>query len=227
MRRIERSCDTPELTEALASAVGDLLVPGDRVAMVGGLGAGKTTFVRGLSRALGVDESMVSSPTFVVVNQYPCRSPRLGPGVELVHADLYRLTCAEDLDAVGWDHLTHGRSIVVAEWPDRAHGALGREGSFAEIELVPAGETSRIVRISVPEAWAGRPAWGLLEQRAPTLCRVTGRAVSPTAGSYPFFDDRARLADLGAWFGERYKVSRSIREDDLEDDGKSGGPANV
>ena len=139
MRRIERACDTLELTEALAAAVGDLLEPGDRVALVGELGAGKTTFVRGMSRTLGADESMVSSPTFVVVNQYPCRSPRLGSGVELVHADLYRLTSAEDLDAVGWDRLTGPRSIVVAEWPDRAPGALGPAGSHAQIELVESG----------------------------------------------------------------------------------------
>lgn len=227
MRRIERACDTLALTEAFAAAVGDLLEPGDRVALVGELGAGKTTFVRGMSRTLGVDESMVSSPTFVVVNQYPCRSPRLGPGVELVHADLYRLTSAEDLDAVGWDRLTGPRSIVVAEWPDRAPGALGPAGSHAQIDLVATGEGSRVVQLAVPEGWAARPAWAFLESRPPTTCRVTGRAVSPTSGSYPFADERARLADLGAWFGERYRVTRSVREDDLDEGEKSGGEKPV
>jgi tRNA threonylcarbamoyladenosine biosynthesis protein TsaE len=79
---IVRQCDSEDLTASLAAGLAAVLRHGDRLALRGDLGAGKTTFVRHLAAALGVPSGMVSSPTFVMANQYPARG-----GLELVHAD--------------------------------------------------------------------------------------------------------------------------------------------
>ena len=72
-------------TQAIAERLGRLLAAGDVLALVGPLGAGKTTFVQGLARGLGVPpDRHVASPTFALVNEHPGRVP-------LVHADLYRI----------------------------------------------------------------------------------------------------------------------------------------
>jgi tRNA threonylcarbamoyl adenosine modification protein YjeE len=206
-----RECDSLEMTGALAAALAAVLRPGDRVALRGDLGAGKTTLVRMIAESLGADPGLVSSPTFVIVNQYPAR------GAEVVHADFYRLHSAEDLEVAGWDRLTGPTSIVLAEWPERAPGALGGEGTFAEVELRAVGREAREVRVKLPEAWRGRPGVAEVASRPPVVCRVTGRLVSPLAASYPFADDRARMADLGKWFSGGYTVSRDVSQEDLEE----------
>ena len=203
-----------------ASALGAALVaedlrPGDRVALRGDLGAGKTTFVSLLSAALGVPPGVVSSPTFVIVNQYPVRG---GAGdVELVHADFYRLTSAEDLDNIGWDRLVIPSTIVVAEWPDRAPGAMGDAATLAEVSLAATGPHARRITIRLPDGWRDRPGSEALATRLPTICRVTGQPVPPTADSYPFADEKARLADLGAWFDGGFRISRDATERELEE----------
>jgi tRNA threonylcarbamoyladenosine biosynthesis protein TsaE len=78
-------------TQALAERLGRLLAPGDVLALLGPLGAGKTTFIQGLARGLEVPpDRNVASPTFALVNEHPDRVP-------LVHADLYRIENAGEL----------------------------------------------------------------------------------------------------------------------------------
>lgn len=214
MIELTRECDTLDLTAAMAAGLARVLRPGDRVELHGDLGAGKTTFVQHLASALGVAPGLVSSPTYVIVNQYPLPS---WPGVELVHADFYRLTSVEDLEPVGWDRLVTARTIVLAEWPGKAPGALGGEGQVAQVILLATGPGSRSLTLRLPDGWGDRPGVRELIDRPPTVCRTTGRPVAPNAPHYPFADERAKLADLNRWFTGDFTLSREMTADDLDE----------
>jgi tRNA threonylcarbamoyladenosine biosynthesis protein TsaE len=105
--------DSEEQTSAAGEDVASLLVPGDVLLLEGELGAGKTAFVRGLARGLGLQADEVTSPTFTLIQEY--RSP--GTDVVLYHADLYRLTPPE-VDDLGLGELSED-GILAVEWPDR------------------------------------------------------------------------------------------------------------
>jgi tRNA threonylcarbamoyladenosine biosynthesis protein TsaE len=99
-------------TQAIAQMLGRLLRPGDVLALVGPLGAGKTTFIQGLARGLEVPaDRHVASPTFALVNEHPGRVP-------LVHADLYRIEDARELAELGLTD-AYDRAAVAIEWLDR------------------------------------------------------------------------------------------------------------
>src|SRR3954463_3562303 len=99
-------------TQAIAERLGRVLAAGDVLALIGPLGAGKTTFVQGLARGLDVPpERHVASPTFALVNEHPGRVP-------LVHADLYRIEDARELAELGLVD-AFDRAAVVIEWLDR------------------------------------------------------------------------------------------------------------
>lgn len=217
MIEVRRHCDSLALTQALAMGLAAVLRAGDRVALSGEMGAGKTTFVRGLTAGLGGDQRLVSSPTFVTVNVYPLAQLSSTAPSELVHADFFRLTGDGDLDALGWDRLVHPGAAVVAEWPEHAPGALGDPESVARVMLSVTGEESREIVLAVPDDWSSRPPMALLIANPPTICRVTGRPVAPTSGTYPFFDERAKLADLGKWLSGGYSVSRDAEPADFEE----------
>ena len=125
-------------TERLAATLAATLRGGDVVLLSGPLGAGKTAFVRGLARGLGVDPGEVSSPTFTLVHEY--RGGRL----RLFHADLYRLgtAAAEDL---GLDELGVRTGVLAIEWPDRLGHAF--RGAI-EVEIAIDDESSRRITIS-------------------------------------------------------------------------------
>jgi tRNA threonylcarbamoyladenosine biosynthesis protein TsaE len=101
---------SPEETEAAAARLGARLGRGDLLLLVGELGAGKTTFVRGLARGMGAC-GHVASPTFQLVRAYP------GP-VPLAHVDLYRLGKDADLGDLDLDGLLED-GVVAVEWGDR------------------------------------------------------------------------------------------------------------
>ncbi len=100
-----------EETIAAGSRFAARLEAGDVVLLFGDLGAGKTAFVRGLARGLGVPDDEVSSPTFTLVQVYHGR-------VTLQHVDLYRLEPVEVAD-LGLDELTSGDAVVAIEWAER------------------------------------------------------------------------------------------------------------
>jgi tRNA threonylcarbamoyladenosine biosynthesis protein TsaE len=104
----------PQATEALAGRLAELLFPGAVLALVGPLGAGKTCFVRGLARGLGIPPELVSSPTFVLLQEYP------GGRLPLYHWDLYRLRGPADFAELGAEEYLGGPGICVLEWADRA-----------------------------------------------------------------------------------------------------------
>jgi len=126
---------SPEETEALAAELAADLVPGDVVLVGGELGSGKTTFVRGACRALGV-AGPVTSPTFALGQVY--RGERDGRALEIAHLDLYRLPFALAGEDPGLleDYLTAER-IGFVEWPAVAPpGGLGRVRAQVRLEHV-------------------------------------------------------------------------------------------
>jgi tRNA threonylcarbamoyladenosine biosynthesis protein TsaE len=130
-------------TLELAAGVGGLLRAGDVVSLAGELGAGKTTFVRGAAKALGVT-ARVTSPTFAIGNVYDANA------LEVAHVDLYRLNqISIDDEAVIDDFLTPER-IAFVEWP---HLELSdRSDLRARVELAHAGGDARTIEIAWFEA---------------------------------------------------------------------------
>lgn len=91
------------------------------LALSGELGAGKTSFVRGIARALGVSGA-VTSPTYVIQNIYAL--PR-GAFSRLVHIDAYRLLGDDELRKIGWNEcMRDGSALVCIEWPERVSGCI-------------------------------------------------------------------------------------------------------
>ena len=135
-----RITSSPEQTEALGGELAETLAPGDVVLVRGELGAGKTTFVRGAARALGVT-APVTSPTFTIGQRYP------GP-VTVAHLDLFRI---EDLDSEDPDLLAdylRADTIAFVEWPSHAEPAIAGLGRIAaRVAIEHAGGDSRAVRI--------------------------------------------------------------------------------
>lgn len=208
-----------DATRDLARRLAGVLVGGDVLALSGDLGAGKTTLVREIARAFGVQEGLVSSPTFVLANEYP--TDRLVPE-GIVHIDAYRVGDEDELEASGWDRLTDPSRVVLIEWPSRIpHAIKELGGRVARLRLEHTGETSRAVDLVPADGWTSRPSWRALaglsiEESGPTHCPVTGNVVPPDSPTWPFVDERARLADLEGWFSEGYVISREMTEADLE-----------
>ena len=110
---VSRTVETSGEAETAAAGAGlaPVLRTGDVVLLSGELGAGKTAFVRGLARALGVPEEDVTSPTFTLVQEYRA------PTTVLFHVDLYRLSPRE-VEDLGLEEMI-GEGILAIEWPDR------------------------------------------------------------------------------------------------------------
>jgi tRNA threonylcarbamoyladenosine biosynthesis protein TsaE len=102
---------SPEDTQAIGERLGARLEAGDVVACIGELGAGKTCFLQGLARGLGV-QADVTSPTFVLINQYRGRLP-------VYHVDAYRTESLTELVDLGVEELFHGDGVAVVEWADK------------------------------------------------------------------------------------------------------------
>jgi tRNA threonylcarbamoyladenosine biosynthesis protein TsaE len=131
---------TPEETEAAGAELATRLSPGDVVLVSGELGAGKTTFVRGACRALGVT-GVVTSPTYTIGQVYDA-----GDGREVAHLDLYRLRSLEGEDpALLDDYLTPDR-IAFVEWP--AVGEPMIERVAARVRIEHAGGDRRVLEVT-------------------------------------------------------------------------------
>jgi tRNA threonylcarbamoyladenosine biosynthesis protein TsaE len=109
-----------EETAACAAEFSRRLRPGDCVALYGELGAGKTRFVQGVCRGLGVREH-VASPTFTIVNEY--RTPEL----RIVHFDFYRVASPAELREIGFEEYLDSGGICLIEWAGKAEGFLPAE----------------------------------------------------------------------------------------------------
>jgi tRNA threonylcarbamoyladenosine biosynthesis protein TsaE len=140
MTRREQST-TPADTERLGADLARELRPGDVVLVEGELGAGKTTFVRGASRALGVT-AVVSSPTFTIGQRYAAPIP-------VSHVDLYRVGNLRDEDPDLLDDYVRADTITFVEWPQGAEAELAGLARVAHrVRLAHAGGDRRTVEIS-------------------------------------------------------------------------------
>lgn len=123
-----------EETYALAKLLAKFVQPGDVLALVGDLGAGKTTFTQGLAQGLGIQDR-VNSPTFTIIKEYEGRIP-------LYHMDVYRLNGEEDL---GFDEYFSGDGVTVVEWPSQIAEFLPEE--LLWIEITAANDPEREIRL--------------------------------------------------------------------------------
>ena len=130
---------SPEETRAVGARLAGALRGGEVVAFTGDLGAGKTAFVSGMAKALGVDER-VTSPTFTIVNEYE------GGRLPLFHFDMYRLGSADELFHIGWeDYLVRG-GVCAVEWSENVEEAI--EGDAIRVSITRGDdENSRVIQI--------------------------------------------------------------------------------
>ena len=147
-----RALADADATAAAGRALGAVLGPGDVVALIGDLGAGKTTFARGVAAGAGASDD-ATSPTFALVNEY--RGARL----TLAHADLYRIERARELDEIGWDDLIERPGVAaLVEWADRFPDRLPRD--HLRVTLVHAGEARTLTAEATgPRAARVLAAW--------------------------------------------------------------------
>jgi len=128
---------TPDAMEQLGRAAATTLHAGSVIALVGGLGAGKTLWTKGLVAALG-SPAEVTSPTFGLVHEYP------GGRMPVFHLDFYRLETPAELLALGWDEYLEANGVVVAEWADKFPDLLPPETTWRIFAIEADG--SRTVR---------------------------------------------------------------------------------
>lgn len=114
------------------------LEPQDVLALTGEIGAGKTTFVQGLARGLGVPDGAVTSPSFVLVREYQGRLP-------LAHADLFRLEKLPEAAAVGLEEYYEGAGVTVIEWASRIPEILPEE--FLEVRFEVIDPNTRKIKL--------------------------------------------------------------------------------
>ena len=129
-----------ETTMALGKSLGPLLFPGAVVALIGPLGAGKTTFVRAVAEGMGVKNlAAVNSPTFTLIHEY-------GNSPKVFHIDLYRLESEREVESLGLDELFDGDALVLIEWGERFPRLMPRRRT--EIRLRAISEDAREIAVS-------------------------------------------------------------------------------
>jgi tRNA threonylcarbamoyladenosine biosynthesis protein TsaE len=139
-------------TRAWGARLAGVLRRGDVVALVGPLGAGKTTLTQGIAAGLGV-EGDVTSPTFIIARAHRGRDG----GPALVHADAYRLGGLEELDALDLDAQLED-AVVVVEWGETAGERLAADRLVITLDrprASGAGELRRATAVGVGERWKG------------------------------------------------------------------------
>jgi tRNA threonylcarbamoyladenosine biosynthesis protein TsaE len=151
---IELESSSPEGTERIAAALARELRLGDVVTVAGDLGTGKTTFIRGACRQLGVT-APVTSPTYTIGNRYR-------GDVDVSHLDLYRFSALTDSE---WSDLERyfEDAVVFVEWPEAGAGFL--PPARAEVRLQHAQETLRLITLSSAEKSLEKRVLSLVDPR--------------------------------------------------------------
>jgi tRNA threonylcarbamoyladenosine biosynthesis protein TsaE len=145
---------SPAETLDLAASLGGVLEGGETIALVGDLGSGKTTFTKGLCRGLGLaDTRLVSSPTYVLEQVYLAR-------LTVHHYDLYRLSSADELLALGFEERIGPGRVIVVEWADRAAPVLPSDRLLVELRRPRGGdgETRTVDFHAIAPGWSRKLA---------------------------------------------------------------------
>ena len=129
---------SPEETNAVAALFAEKLKGGEVIALTGPLGAGKTVFVKGLARGLGIPEKEVRSPSFVILIEH------LKGRLPLFHFDFYRFEKGAEIDTIPFEDCLKAKGVIVIEWPERIAGYLPPETRKVSIEVL-GGKLRRIV----------------------------------------------------------------------------------
>ncbi len=130
-----------EDTEKFAEEFSKKLTGNEIIAMYGGLGAGKTSFTRGLARGLEIEDS-VSSPTFAIVNEYSGIYP-------LYHFDMYRITSAEELETTGFYDYPLEDSVFALEWSENISQELAEDTIYIDIQRID--DETRLITVKGDE----------------------------------------------------------------------------
>lgn len=129
---------SPEETIAVAEKLGKLLKAGDMIAYKGGLGAGKTTFTRGIAIGMGLGDNVIS-PTFALVNEYR------GEHINLYHFDMYRIQSEDDLETTGFYDYPFEENVAAVEWSENISDFLPKNTIY--ITIVACGDCDREIII--------------------------------------------------------------------------------
>jgi tRNA threonylcarbamoyladenosine biosynthesis protein TsaE len=135
MKHFTFKTDTPEQTLDFAEKLGSVLQPRDLITLEGDLGAGKTTFTKGLAKGLGVTKT-VNSPTFTIIKEYKGRLP-------LYHMDVYRVE--DSFEDLGFEEYFEGEGVTVVEWAKLIEEQLPKER--LEIKLFHEGDSNRRIEL--------------------------------------------------------------------------------
>lgn len=147
-------------TIELGRQLGAVARPGDVLALVGPLGAGKTRLIKGLAAGLGVaDPKKVVSPSFVIIIEHPAPTP-------LVHVDAFRLAGPAELQALGFEEICQSQAVVAVEWAERVAAILPEQRLEANLE--PTDEQTRQVRLTAYGAAGRRWLRALARKRGQT-----------------------------------------------------------
>lgn len=142
---IECASHSDEQTQRLGARLGALLPPHAVIALHGPMGAGKTSFARGVGQGWGADQPL-RSPTFTLVQQHH----RVADAATLYHVDLYRAESEGDVGSLGLREILDGEdSIVIIEWPEHAHNLIPQDA--IHVKIAPVSDTKRQLTISTQD----------------------------------------------------------------------------
>ena len=136
----EKRLESPEKTQLFAYKLAKKIKPGTVIALIGNLGAGKTTFAKGFAKGLGFSDHVIS-PTFKLISEY------MGD-INLYHIDCYRIDTSFDFLNIGGEHyLNPIDAITLIEWPERINNLWSDDWIFIYFERIEKEPNKRIINI--------------------------------------------------------------------------------
>jgi len=139
-KAIQIISDSAEKTFEIGSKIGSVLQPGNIVCLVGPLGSGKTTLVKGIAAGAGATKpNLVNSPSYVIINEYQGR-------FNIFHIDAYRINTIAEFESLGFEDILGPDSVVLIEWADKVSSLLGGLECI-HIEMRHNGPSSRVIRL--------------------------------------------------------------------------------